>query len=51
MALKLFLLEKENLLLTFQLSAATEELEIIKGTLLFYNSYNIDWSKNVSLNF
>jgi len=47
MALKLFFLEKENVLLKFRLSAVTEELEIIKRTLVFYNTNNVIWSKNV----
>lgn len=47
MALKSFLLEKENILLKFQLSAVTEELEMIKKTLVFYNNAsNVIWPKN-----
>lgn len=47
MALKLFLLEKENVLLKFKLSAVTEELETLKRTLIFYNTNNVVWSNNV----
>lgn len=44
MALKLFILEKENILLKFKLSAVTEELEMIKRTLIFYtNTNNVIW--------
>lgn len=52
MALKSFLLEKENILLKFQLSALTEELEMIKKTLVFYNNAsNVIWPKNVMATF
>lgn len=47
MALKLFLLEKENMLLKFRLSTVSEELEIIKRTLVFYNTNQIIWTNNV----
>lgn len=47
MALKLFLLEKENILLKFKLGAVTEELEMIKRTLIFYSSTNnVTWPNN-----
>lgn len=45
-ALKLFLLEKENILLKFRLGAVTEELEMIKRTLFIYNTNNVIWSNN-----
>lgn len=47
MAMKLFLVEKENFMLKFQLSAVTEELKIIKRTLMFYNTNNVIWPKKV----
>ncbi|XP_060841936.1 transcription factor ces-2-like [Rhopalosiphum padi] len=47
MALKLFILEKENMLLKFRLSTVTEELEIIKRTLVFYNTNQVIWTNNV----
>jgi len=47
MALKLFLLEKENMLLKFRLSTVSEELEIIKRTLVFYNTNQVIWTNNV----
>lgn len=47
MALKLFLLEKENMLLKFRLSTVSEELEIIKRTLVFCNTNQVIWTNNV----
>lgn len=51
MALKLFLLEKENMMLKFRLSAITDELEMIKKTLVFYNSSKVIWQNNALLPF
>lgn len=47
MALKLFLLEKENVLLKFRLSAVIEELEVMKRTMVFYNANNVMWQNNI----
>ncbi|XP_060881351.1 transcription factor VBP-like [Metopolophium dirhodum] len=47
MALKLFLLEKENMMLKFRLSTVSEELEIIKRTLVLYNTNQVIWTNNV----
>jgi len=47
MALKLFLLEKENMLLKFRLSTVSEELESIKRTLVFYNTNQVIWTNNI----
>ncbi|VVC45379.1 Basic-leucine zipper domain [Cinara cedri] len=49
MALKLFLLEKENVLLKFRLSTVTEELDMIKRTLVFYNTNTVIWQNNAVL--